>query len=66
MLLALDAGNTNITIGAFDGEKLAGRERAACEIPSISGCLLHSIKGYRVRLVDRATRVLLTRNQMAF
>ena len=27
MLLALDAGNTNITIGAFDGEKLAGRWR---------------------------------------
>lgn len=27
MLLALDAGNTNITIGAFDGDKLAGRWR---------------------------------------
>jgi len=27
MLLALDAGNTNITIGAFDGEKLIGRWR---------------------------------------
>jgi len=27
MLLALDAGNTNITIGAFDGAKLAGRWR---------------------------------------
>jgi len=27
MLLALDAGNTNITIGAFSGEKLAGRWR---------------------------------------
>ena len=27
MLLALDAGNTNITIGAFDGERLAGRWR---------------------------------------
>jgi len=27
MLLALDAGNTNITIGAFDGEKIAGRWR---------------------------------------
>ena len=27
MLLALDAGNTNITIGAFDGAKLTGRWR---------------------------------------
>lgn len=27
MLLALDAGNTNITIGAFDGQKLIGRWR---------------------------------------
>src|SRR5438309_6254966 len=27
MLLALDAGNTNITIGAFDGGKLTGRWR---------------------------------------
>jgi len=27
MLLALDAGNTNITIGAFDGTKLTGRWR---------------------------------------
>ena len=27
MLLALDAGNTNVTIGAFDGETLAGRWR---------------------------------------
>jgi type III pantothenate kinase len=27
MLLALDAGNTNITIGAFDGDKLTGRWR---------------------------------------
>jgi type III pantothenate kinase len=27
MLLALDVGNTNITIGAFDGPKLAGRWR---------------------------------------
>jgi type III pantothenate kinase len=27
MLLALDAGNTNITIGAFDGEQLTGRWR---------------------------------------
>lgn len=27
MLLALDAGNTNITIGAFEGEKLIGRWR---------------------------------------
>ncbi len=27
MLLALDAGNTNITIGAFDGSKLIGRWR---------------------------------------
>src|SRR6202166_4511082 len=27
MLLALDAGNTNITIGAFQGDKLIGRWR---------------------------------------
>ena len=27
MLLALDAGNTNITIGAFEGERLTGRWR---------------------------------------
>src|SRR5712691_12803553 len=27
MLLALDAGNTNITIGAFDGKKWTGRWR---------------------------------------
>src|SRR5579862_2907749 len=27
MLLALDAGNTNVTIGAFDGKTLAGRWR---------------------------------------
>lgn len=27
MLLALDAGNTNITIGAFEGDRLAGRWR---------------------------------------
>lgn len=27
MLLALDVGNSNVTIGAFDGEKLAGRWR---------------------------------------
>jgi type III pantothenate kinase len=27
MLLALDVGNTNVTIGAFDGKKLAGRWR---------------------------------------
>lgn len=27
MLLALDVGNTNVTIGAFEGEKIAGRWR---------------------------------------
>ena len=27
MLLALDVGNTNVTIGAFDGERIAGRWR---------------------------------------
>jgi len=27
VLLALDVGNTNVTIGAFDGEKIAGRWR---------------------------------------
>ena len=27
MLLALDAGNTNITIGAFEGRQLTGRWR---------------------------------------
>src|SRR5215467_3250300 len=27
MLLALDVGNTNVTIGTFDGERLAGRWR---------------------------------------
>jgi type III pantothenate kinase len=27
MLLALDVGNTNVTIGAFDGDRLAGRWR---------------------------------------
>src|SRR6516225_4032046 len=27
MLLALDVGNTNVTIGAFEGERLAGRWR---------------------------------------
>jgi type III pantothenate kinase len=27
MLLALDVGNTNVTIGAFNGEKIAGRWR---------------------------------------
>ncbi len=27
MLLALDAGNTNVTIGAFDKRKLMGRWR---------------------------------------
>ncbi len=27
MLLALDVGNSNVTIGAFDGEKIAGRWR---------------------------------------
>ena len=27
MLLALDVGNSNVTIGAFDGEDIAGRWR---------------------------------------
>ena len=36
MLLALDVGNTNITIGVFDGEKLLRTLRVTTKLPSTS------------------------------
>ncbi len=46
MLLALDAGNTNITIGAFDGADLVGRWRLRTELdqtPDEFGVLLRNV-----------------------
>jgi len=46
MLLALDAGNTNITIGAFDGERLAGHWRLRTirdQTPDEWGILLRNL-----------------------
>jgi type III pantothenate kinase len=36
MLLALDVGNTNITVGAFDGEKLQARWRIAADVERLA------------------------------
>ena len=36
MLLALDVGNTNITIGVFDGEKLLRTLRITTKLPRTS------------------------------
>lgn len=58
MLLALDAGNTNITIGAFDGERLTGRWRLRTireQTPDEWGILmrnLFSLSGLDLRKVD--------------
>ena len=46
MLLALDAGNTNITIGAFDGQRLTGRWRLRTireQTPDEWGILLRNL-----------------------
>src|SRR5580693_5979525 len=46
MLLALDAGNTNITIGAFDGETLTGHWRLRTireQTPDEWGILLRNL-----------------------
>lgn len=46
MLLALDAGNTNVTIGAFDGNRLAGRWRLRTVLAQTSdewGILLRNL-----------------------
>lgn len=36
MLLTLDVGNTNITIGVFDGEKLLSTLRITTKLPRTS------------------------------
>ena len=36
MLLALDAGNTNITIGVFEGEEFKGIYRLTTKLPRTS------------------------------
>ena len=36
MLLALDVGNTNITIGLFDGDNIEGTFRMTTKIPRTS------------------------------
>lgn len=36
MLLAIDVGNTNITLGVFDGEKLIGNFRLNTKTPRTS------------------------------
>ena len=46
MLLALDVGNTNITIGVFDGEKLLRTLRITTKLPRTSdeyGILLKNL-----------------------
>ena len=46
MLLAVDVGNTNITIGVFDGEELVTTFRMTTKIPRTSdeyGFLLHGL-----------------------
>ena len=46
MLLALDAGNTNITIGAFEGKKLIGHWRLRTirdQTPDEWGILLRNL-----------------------
>ncbi len=60
MLLALDVGNTNITIGLFDGDKLQGTFRMTTKIPRTSDeygiffyDLLHS-RGLKRDIVDSA------------
>ena len=58
MLLALDAGNTNITIGAFEGERLTGRWRLRTirdQTPDEWGILmrnLFSLSGLDLSKVD--------------
>ena len=53
MLLAVDVGNTDVTFGVFDGEKLAARFRFTVQVPRTSdeyGELLCNIleqKGYK-------------------
>ena len=60
MLLALDVGNTNITIGLFDGDELQGTFRMTTKIPRTSDeygiffyDLLHS-RGFSRDIVDAA------------
>ena len=36
MLLAVDVGNTDVTFGVFDGEKLAARFRFTVQVPRTS------------------------------
>ena len=53
MLLAVDVGNTDVTFGVFDGERLAARFRFTVQVPRTSdeyGELLCNIleqKGYK-------------------
>ena len=36
MLLAVDVGNTDVTFGVFDGERLAARFRFTVQVPRTS------------------------------
>lgn len=49
MILAIDAGNTNITMGVFDGERLVGNFRMTTAIPRTSdeyGIVIRDIIGH--------------------
>src|SRR5439155_15391385 len=58
MLLAVDVGNTNVTLALFDGERLAAdwrvtshRERTADEM-AVELRQLFSLRGYELEIVD--------------
>ncbi len=58
MLLAVDVGNTNVTLALFEGEKLAAdwrvsshRERTADEM-AVELSELFSLRGYELKVVD--------------
>ena len=61
MLFAIDVGNTNITIGLFDGEKLLGTFRMTTKIPRTSdeyGIFLSELMTTRGFEVNRLEAVI--------
>ncbi len=57
MLLVVDVGNTNITLGLYDGERLIGTYRMTTKTPRTSdefGVMLKCILGDNAKVVDGA------------
>ena len=62
MLLVIDVGNTNITMGVFKGEKLSGTFRMTTKLPRTSdeyGILLCSMLEYRGIAIEEIEAVMI-------